>query len=186
MTTKERLTEEMARKLRSQGYYATGIREILAETGVPKGSMYHHFPDGKQDLACAALKKSNEEMLEKFRAAMSGRSALEGLIAIVEVSRNELIQSEYEEGCPIATVALEVSHSEQTLSALTAKIYQGWEDGLTGFLEKRAIPAARSKAQHFLMRLEGAIILGKVHRKDLYFDLLINDLTDLLKRDYHA
>ena len=176
----------MAGKLRSKGYYATGIREILEETGVPKGSMYHHFPDGKQDLACDALRKSNEEMLEKFRAAMSGRSAQDGLIAIVEVSRNELIQSGYEEGCPIATVALEVSHSEATLSTLTAQIYQGWEDGLTGFLEKRAVRRARSKAQHFLMRLEGAIILGKVHRKDKYFDLLIDDLTDLLNREDHA
>ncbi len=176
----------MAKKLRSQGYYATGIREILADTGVPKGSLYHHFPDGKQDLACEALKRSNEEMLSKFRAAMSGRAAQEGLTAIVEVSKNELVQSEYEEGCPIATVALEVSHSEEILSQLTSEIYKGWEDGLTAFLVKRGVTDARSKAQRFLMRLEGAIILGKVHRTDMYFDLLINDLSHLMNLEENA
>ena len=183
MTTKEKLTEMMAYKLRTQGYYATGIREILSETDVPKGSLYHHFPLGKVDLACAALTRSDDKMIEKFRASMKGKGAMEALASIVEVTKNELLASDFQEGCPIATVALEVSHSEIELSKLTATIYERWENGLTDFLTRRKVPDPRLLAASFLMQLEGAIILSKVHRNLYYFDLLIQNIHNLAKHE---
>jgi TetR/AcrR family transcriptional regulator, lmrAB and yxaGH operons repressor len=53
-TTRDRLVLAATRLFRQRGYDGTGLAEILAEAGVPKGSLYHHFPDGKADLACAA------------------------------------------------------------------------------------------------------------------------------------
>jgi TetR/AcrR family transcriptional regulator, lmrAB and yxaGH operons repressor len=53
-TTREKLTLAAAELFRRQGYHATGVAEVLAVAGVPKGSLYHHFPAGKADLARAA------------------------------------------------------------------------------------------------------------------------------------
>ena len=54
LPTRARLVTEAALLFRHRGYHATGLAEILAATKLPKGSLYHHFPDGKAGLAMAA------------------------------------------------------------------------------------------------------------------------------------
>lgn len=76
-TTKDRLIAAATRLFRQRGYDGTGLAEILAEAGVPKGSLYHHFPDGKADLACAAADWTAAEIVrvvdDSFRAANDWR-----------------------------------------------------------------------------------------------------------------
>jgi TetR/AcrR family transcriptional regulator, lmrAB and yxaGH operons repressor len=54
LSTRERLIVTAAQLFRRNGYHATGLAELLTSAQVPKGSLYHHFPDGKADLAIAA------------------------------------------------------------------------------------------------------------------------------------
>jgi TetR/AcrR family transcriptional regulator, lmrAB and yxaGH operons repressor len=76
-TTRDRLVFAATRLFRQRGYDGTGLAEILAEAGVPKGSLYHHFPDGKADLACAAADWTASEIIrvidDSFRAAPDWR-----------------------------------------------------------------------------------------------------------------
>jgi TetR/AcrR family transcriptional repressor of lmrAB and yxaGH operons len=76
-TTRERLVTTATRLFRKRGYDGTGVAEILAEAGVPKGSLYHHFPEGKADLACAAADWTATEICrvidDSFRASPDWR-----------------------------------------------------------------------------------------------------------------
>ena len=56
--TRARLTAATAALLQKQGYHATGLAEIVATAGAPRGSVYFYFPGGKEALACAAIQPS--------------------------------------------------------------------------------------------------------------------------------
>ena len=62
INTKENLIETAAKLFETKGYYATGLNEILAESGAPKGSLYYHFPKGKEQLALAAIYSEGEKV----------------------------------------------------------------------------------------------------------------------------
>ena len=76
-STRDRLIQTATRLFRQRGYEGAGLSEILAEAGVPKGSLYHHFPDGKADLACAAADWTASEIIrvidDSFRTAPDWR-----------------------------------------------------------------------------------------------------------------
>ena len=76
-STRDRLIQTATRLFRQRGYEGAGLSEILAEAGVPKGSLYHHFPDGKADLACAAADWTASEIIrvidDSFRNAPDWR-----------------------------------------------------------------------------------------------------------------
>ncbi len=62
-TTRDRLIRTAARLFREKGFHGTGLAELLKESRVPKGSLYHHFPNGKADLARAAADWASSGML---------------------------------------------------------------------------------------------------------------------------
>ena len=79
-STRDRLVQAATRLFRQRGYDGTGLTEILTEAGVPKGSLYHHFPDGKADLACAAADWTASEIIrvidDSFRNAADWRHGI--------------------------------------------------------------------------------------------------------------
>ena len=68
------LVRAMAQLLRDQGYAATGRAQLLAESGVANGSLYHHFPGGMEELAEAALEASGQAVAHALREALEGAS----------------------------------------------------------------------------------------------------------------
>ena len=55
LPTRDRLIAAMLNALRRKGYHGVGLSELLTEAGAPKGVLYHHFPQGKTELAVAAI-----------------------------------------------------------------------------------------------------------------------------------
>jgi TetR/AcrR family transcriptional repressor of lmrAB and yxaGH operons len=105
-----------AKLLQRQGYHGTGLNQIVAESDSPKGSIYFHFPGGKEQLASEALDLSGRVVADQLTAHGAG-SAVATLDAYVRTVAERLERSGFRDGCPIATVALEVAPSSPALSA---------------------------------------------------------------------
>ena len=123
--TKRKLLSTTSRLLWSQGYAATGISQVLAESGVPKGSLYHHFPDGKSELATAAVDFSNSFIADQLEALVAASAdAASAFEAFCDFYSQSLIQTNFEKGCPIATITLEAASE---VPAIQQRCDEGFE-----------------------------------------------------------
>lgn len=183
MDTKERLVSVTARLIWEKGYFGTGIQEVLKASQVPKGSLYHHFPDGKDGLVIAALHHSSGRMLEMYERAMRGtKTPVKGLEAMLEFLAEEMERSGFRYGCPLATVTLEMSGGKPAIQAACMNLYQSWEDALAGYLALKQVQGGRDKARTFLTLLEGGFILSKAHRDASFLRRLSSGLPGLLSQ----
>ncbi len=181
MTTREKLIHYTAQAIRIKGYYGTGIREILEETECPKGSLYHHFPTGKEGLVKEALIYSGEQMQKKISNALCKQSAKKGLRAMVKFVREEMEASSFLLADPLAPIASEVGEEWPDLRRLCAVQYEGWIEIVSNFLQKKKIDQPREKAIVFLMQLEGALLFAKTNQDSSYFSILEEQIPLLLK-----
>lgn len=180
MTTREKLIRTTASLVSKHGYFGTGITEILEQTNVPKGSMYHHFPKGKDQLIIASIDYSGAIMQEKYKNALRSKGAIEGLSAIIDVLIKEMEKSNFQHGCPIATVALDVSAHHEEIRKVCQQIYLDWQEGLSQYLSSRAISKPMEKSKLFFTMVEGAFILSKAQRDLSFLEIQKNYLERIL------
>lgn len=158
-----RLIETTARLLQVQGYRNTGLNQILEEAGAPKGSLYHYFPGGKEELAAAALAHAATDVATRLTALCAAEATPEAAVdAVLDHFIAELEESGFQKGCPVATVALEEAGQNPTLQQACAQAYQQWQAGLEAFLQAHGRSDAADAAEAFLVALEGALLLSRV------------------------
>jgi TetR/AcrR family transcriptional repressor of lmrAB and yxaGH operons len=168
--SRQKLVEATAHLLRRQGFHATGLAEIVAESGAPRGSLYFYFPGGKEELACTALAESGamwRDLLGRFiDAAPDLGVAVENACRLLA---DGLAASSWEHGCPIATVALEASGASPAVRDVCAAHFAAWEALITARLVTAgAAPDDAARFGRFgLAAIEGALLLSKVKRDPL-------------------
>lgn len=165
--SKEKTLASAARLLRQQGYHGTALHDILTAAGSPRGSLYFHFPRGKEEIGEAALTLAGEAVRQAIaRAAESSESAEVFLIRIARGMAADLAKSGYREGCPIATTALETSAQSDVLGAATRTAFQTWESEIKRGLERFGLASSDADliATTALSQLEGALLLARTYR----------------------
>lgn len=153
--------------LRRQGYAATGLSEIVAASGAPRGSLYFHFPGGKQELAVAAMEQTGEQMRGAIAALMAGPGGpAASLGVLIDALAAGLESSGYRDGCPIATVTLETASSVELLRETAARVFGTWLEELERGLAEDGMDAeaAARRALFVLSAIEGALILARARR----------------------
>ena len=156
-----------AKLFRQRGYHGTALNDILAVAGSPRGSLYFHFPRGKEEIGEAALALSGEAVRQGIaKAAEASENAEIFLVRMVRGMAAELERSDYREGCPIATSALETSAQSDVLRAATRGAFQKWELEIKRALFRFGMPAgdADLAATLVLSQLEGALLLARTYR----------------------
>ncbi len=165
--SRRRLIDATAALLRKQGFHGTGLAEIVQTSGAPRGSLYFYFPGGKEELACAALAESGAALRsllgEVIDEAGDPASAVE---AVCQHLGAALAASDWEAGCPLATVALEASAASPLVRETCATHFAAWIELISAHLEKAGLAAAEAGAlaTFALASLEGALLLAKVQR----------------------
>ena len=164
---REALVRTAMRLFRQQGYAATGLQQILAESGAPKGSLYHYFPGGKEELGEAAVRlaaKLMGEMLAEHAARCNTPAAF--VKAYCATMSKWMEESEFRSGCPIATTMLETAPHSPQLTRAGVEALEHWIDIIAPvFAAEGASKAeARRKAQILIASIEGALLLGRVRQ----------------------
>jgi TetR/AcrR family transcriptional repressor of lmrAB and yxaGH operons len=156
-----------ARLFRQQGYHGTALHDILAAGGSPRGSLYFHFPRGKEEIGEAALTLAGEAVRQAIaQAAEASENAEIFLTRIARGMASDLEKSGYQEGCPIATTALETAGHSDVLGAATRVAFQKWEAEIQRGLERFGMIAEEADlvATTVLSQLEGALLLARTYR----------------------
>lgn len=164
---KENLVRTAMRLFRRQGYASSGLAQIVAESGAPKGSLYHYFPNGKEALGEAAITMAGglmQEMLAGHAARHAEPQAF--LRAYCRTMAGWMEESGFQSGCPIATTLLETAPRSPSITAAGERAIDGWIDVIAGVLERGGLErrAARSRAQLVIAAMEGALIVARVRR----------------------
>lgn len=156
---RERMVAAAAALLGERGLAGTSFSEVIERSGAPRGSIYHHFPGGKDGLTAEAIALVGEQVLALFRHR-AGDDPRQLVRRIVAAWRAVLEASDCKAGCPIAAVSNErIEHPE--LGAQAAAVFVAWERELGSSLLVAGL--ARKEAQTvaplILAALEGALIL---------------------------
>src|SRR6476646_4805563 len=157
-SSREAFIETTASLRRGQGYSATGLAEIVARSGAPRGSLYFHFPGGKEELAAAALTRAGAELGAGIAAVLGSEANLDDALArLLDLLAAGLVASDFADGCPLATVALEVSGSSVPLREAAADAFAGWLDALAARMAAAGLEpiAAHRRATLVLAAIEG-------------------------------
>src|SRR5690242_311975 len=104
-THRDKLVDAAADLMHANGYAATGVSEILSRSGAPKGSLYHHFPGGKEQLGIAAVELAADRIGAAIDHLLRTHSAPDAIRRLGALLAAGLEASQFEKGCPIATVA---------------------------------------------------------------------------------
>ena len=161
-----RFVDTAAGLFRRHGYHGVGLSQIVSVSGAPKGSFYHHFPGGKEELAehtvrhaGAAIARAIDEAFSEAPSFAAGARALADRIA------DWFEASGWCDGCPITSIVLDTTPSSDRILQATQEVFDDWIARAIGHAERLGAEGdARTTATRLLIALEGAWIVARVLR----------------------
>ncbi len=164
---REQIIETTCQLMETQGYHATGLNQILAESGAPKGSLYYYFPEGKEELGVEAIERSGRLIEMRIRQMMSDiDDPVTAVTGFITALAGQVDASGYMAGGPITAIAVESASTNDRLREACHTAYVSWQEAFAerlvagGFGEERS----RRLAGVIVSALEGGIILSRSQR----------------------
>jgi AcrR family transcriptional regulator len=185
LTPRERMVRSAAQLVRTKGVSGTGVREVVAHAGAPRGSLQHYFPEGKDQLVAEALLWMGGVAARRVgraldRAADRVPSAL--LAELVSDWRTEFTTQGFDAGCPLVAAASDVAATSERLCEAIGRSFDAWQEPLAAALVECGIPARRAPALAVVVisALEGAIVLSRARRDVGPLDAVVDELGPFL------
>ena len=179
-STRQTMIAGAAALLSRRGMAATSFSEVLAATGAPRGSLYHHFPGGKDELMAEATGFVGERLLEALDRTDPSTPA-EVIGQFTSLWRRVLTESDLDAGCAVAAVAVDAGPDQDQLVELAGSVFAEWRGALAERLQRVGMPAQRRRdlALLALVSVEGALVVCRAQRSLEDFDRVADMLRSL-------
>ncbi|MCX4538055.1 TetR/AcrR family transcriptional regulator (plasmid) [Streptomyces sp. NBC_00841] len=187
--TSLRLAESMLELIQRHGYSGTGLNTVVEHAGAPKGSLYFHFPQGKEALG----EKAVELAAARFGSlvadsALGSATPGEVLRRVIDELAGMLDDSGFQLGCPVSVVTLEMGAQSERLRDACANAFESWIAPVSELLiaHGRPRPVARALATAVVSMVEGAVIVSRAQRSTEPLHCAAEALAVLLEQGTEA
>jgi TetR/AcrR family transcriptional regulator, lmrAB and yxaGH operons repressor len=182
-TTKQRMLDSALLLLRERGAPGVTVDAVLAHSGAPRGSVYHHFPGGRNEIVLQALRQAGDYIAGMVEASVAEGDVPRTVERFVRFWKRALTSTDYRAGCPLVAVAIDSREHIPEAPDLVREIFTRWQASLADVLSTNGFPAERARrlASVVVSAIEGAIILSRAHRDLGPLDDVLTELTPLLE-----
>jgi AcrR family transcriptional regulator len=177
--SRERMVRSAAVLFRERGYSGTAFSDVIAHSGAPRGSIYHHFPGGKAQLAREAVAWAAETIAGRLDEALATERDAAGVLrAFLAPWREVLERSDFRAGCPLVAITVETEVPPELREAVS-DAFAGWRQLLAARLRRAGIASARARtlATLTLSAIEGAVLLCRAQRDTAPLDAVAAELA---------
>jgi AcrR family transcriptional regulator len=138
------------------------LRDVAARGKAPRGSIYHHFPGGKRQLAAEAAALEGTQIREAIEISLAERGVKETLELFGDIFRRRAAKHPELVGCPVAAAAL-ARPEDPALAAAATAAFTSWEEPIAAALEKEGVDRKRAAAFAGLVisTIEGALVRAR-------------------------
>ncbi|WP_042354519.1 TetR/AcrR family transcriptional regulator [Bacillus rubiinfantis] len=161
--SKDKLIKTASRLFQLQGYHATGLNQITKESGAPKGSLYYHFPGGKEQLALEAVQLTAKFVSDQIKCGLdSSPDPVKAIQGFVEDIAAQFQKYGGKGGVPIASIALETALISEPLRKACQTAYKNFQDAFTQKLLTAGYETNHAKELGIVINtmVEGAFLLS--------------------------
>jgi TetR/AcrR family transcriptional repressor of lmrAB and yxaGH operons len=165
--TKDRMVTSAALLLREGGVAGTSFAKVLEHSGAPRGSLGHHFPDGKREMVADAVRWAGGVASTAMRHAVErGDSPAQLFSMVCGFYRRALVDTGFAAGCPVGNVAQE-AYDDATLRDAAGEVFDDWRTILVDTLvaHGHSHRDAADLAELCIAALEGALILARIQKR---------------------
>ena len=181
--TRQRMLEATARLVRERGYSGTSLNAILVASEAPRGSLYYHFPGGKDDLVAEVTEASIDQVTAALTTIMEAEERpSQAVRRIFEATADMLRGNQFREGCPVAPIVLDGTEGIPELATITRNAFETWIGIIADGFERRGIPAGRARRLAILVEsaIEGLMVIARATSDTGPIDAVVEELAALL------
>ncbi|MEI9418403.1 TetR/AcrR family transcriptional regulator [Mesorhizobium sp. Cs1321R2N1] len=183
--TRTRMIEATALLLRRRGYHGTSLNDILSASAAPRGSLYFHFPGGKDQLVVEVTRDSVADVTERLGAQLASES--DPAVAVHHIYQSVarmLEDNEFSLGCPIAPVVLDAPNDVPDLEEICRSAFEQWIGLLRDAFIRAGIPERRAQALALLVEssLEGLMVIARATRDRTPLLAVANEVGALIEQ----
>jgi TetR/AcrR family transcriptional repressor of lmrAB and yxaGH operons len=179
-STRDQIIETTCNLLELQGYHATGLNQIIKESRSPKGSLYYHFPGGKEELAVEAVRRVGAIVLERIQQNLAQiEEPAESIRSFIMNIALNVERSGFRAGGPITTIALETASTSDALREECQRIYAAWQAAFAQKLRTGGIAQERTADMAVLIiaSIEGGVILCRTNRSRVPLERVAQEIS---------
>jgi TetR/AcrR family transcriptional repressor of lmrAB and yxaGH operons len=165
--TRTRMVDTTARLLQQRGYHGTALGDVLTDSGAPRGSLYFHFPGGKDELVAAATRQAVDAITAELRETLGGDlPASKAVRQIMEAAADALATTDYAFGSPVAPIVLDALNDDSEIAEMSRETFATWIGLLEASFVRSGIPARRAGALATLVQAsyEGLLVICRATR----------------------